>query len=257
MPSSLAATRLAHPCTLARAVFASNALDFERHGQASASEVFQFIDAGWLFSDGSAVVADWYSGVVVLSPDGTTHETLAMVGEGPGEVISPYAVLVPEVRGQTNASPAHAEVARSTRADCHPGIHNADFSPCCSLAHLMSWTSPERNEPYELHDSPLEAPEDATLRRSASCQLSPSRDGWYRLLRSKSLRRGQVRYLECLGCALVVWRSEDADDVFCDVGVLPSSGREPRGRPRLQGPHRVSLSRVAVHGRRTGRQCAL
>ena len=27
-----------------------------------------------------------------------------------------------------------------------------------------------------------------------------------------------------------------------DVGVLPSSGREPRGRPRLQGPRRVSLS---------------
>ena len=43
--------------------------------------------------DGSAVVA-WYSGLVVLSPDGTTHEVLATAGEGPGEVISPHAVFV-------------------------------------------------------------------------------------------------------------------------------------------------------------------
>ncbi len=32
--------------------------------------------------------------MVVLSPDGTTHEVLARVGEGPGEVISPHAVFV-------------------------------------------------------------------------------------------------------------------------------------------------------------------
>ncbi len=38
----------------------------------------------------------------------------------------------------------------------------------------------------------------------------PYPDGWYRLLRSKSLRRGEARYLECLGRALVVWRSEAA-----------------------------------------------
>ena len=32
--------------------------------------------------------------MVVLSPDGTTHEVLATRGEGPGEVISAYSILV-------------------------------------------------------------------------------------------------------------------------------------------------------------------
>ena len=32
--------------------------------------------------------------MVVLGPDGTTHQVLARVGEGPGEVIAPYAVFV-------------------------------------------------------------------------------------------------------------------------------------------------------------------
>ena len=64
-----------------------------RHGANPGDYIFQFVDAGRLFPDGSAVVA-WYSEVVVLSPDGTTHEVLARVGEGPGEVISPYAVFV-------------------------------------------------------------------------------------------------------------------------------------------------------------------
>ena len=65
-----------------------------RHGANPGDYIFQFADAGRLFPDGSAVVADWYSEVVVLSPDGTTHEVLAKVGEGPGEVISPYSVFV-------------------------------------------------------------------------------------------------------------------------------------------------------------------
>ena len=43
----------------------------------------------------------------------------------------------------------NAEAAPSTRVDCHPGIHNADFSLCRNLAHLMSRTSQERNQPYE------------------------------------------------------------------------------------------------------------
>ena len=65
-----------------------------RHGANPGDYIFQFVEAGRLFPDGSAVVADWYSEVVVLSPDGTTHEVLARVGEGPGEVISPYALFV-------------------------------------------------------------------------------------------------------------------------------------------------------------------
>ena len=52
----------------------------------------------------------------------------------------------------------------------------------------------------------------------------PYPDGWYRLLSSKSLRRGQVRYLECLGRALVVWRSENADDVFAMSAFCPHLG---------------------------------
>ena len=64
-----------------------------RHGANPGDYEFQFVDAGRLLPDGSAVVA-WYSEVIVLSPDGTTHEVLARAGEGPGEVISPYAVFV-------------------------------------------------------------------------------------------------------------------------------------------------------------------
>ena len=66
-----------------------------RHGANPGDYQFQFINAGRLFPDGSAVVADRENGeVVVLSPDGTTHEVLARRGEGPGEVISPYSVFV-------------------------------------------------------------------------------------------------------------------------------------------------------------------
>ena len=56
----------------------------------------------------------------------------------------------------------------------------------------------------------------------------PYPDGWYRLLDSKSLRRGQVRYLECLGRALVVWRSEDANDVFAMAAFCPHLGANLR-----------------------------
>ena len=64
-----------------------------RHGANPGDYEFEFVDAGRLMPDGSAVVA-WYSGMVVLSPNGTTHEVLATAGEGPGEVISPHAVFV-------------------------------------------------------------------------------------------------------------------------------------------------------------------
>ena len=61
----------------------------------------------------------------------------------------------------------------------------------------------------------------------------PYPDGWYRLMRSKSLRRGQVRYLECLGRSLVVWRSEDSDDVHAMQAFCPHLGANLRhGRVR-------------------------
>ena len=118
----------------------------------------------------------------------------------------------------------NAAGTRSTRADCHPGIHNADFSPCCSLSHLMSWTSQERNEPYERIRLAWRFMTRRSKRRetqySDDLRLAsyppPYPDGWYRLLRSKSLRRGQARCLECLGRALVVGCSEDADDVLAN-----------------------------------------
>ena len=65
-----------------------------RHGATPGDYIFQLAEAGRLLPDGRAVVADWYGEVVVLSADGTAHEVLARVGEGPGEVINPYAVFV-------------------------------------------------------------------------------------------------------------------------------------------------------------------
>ena len=66
-----------------------------RHGTNQADYEFQGINVGRLFLDGSAVVADREnSEVVVLSPDGTTHEVLARRGEGPGEVMYPYSMFV-------------------------------------------------------------------------------------------------------------------------------------------------------------------
>lgn len=59
--------------------------------------------------------------------------------------------------------------------------------------------------------------------RSASYP-PPYPDGWYRLLNSAQLRRGQLRYLECLGRALVIWRSEHSDDVFAMEAFCPHLG---------------------------------
>lgn len=52
----------------------------------------------------------------------------------------------------------------------------------------------------------------------------PYPDGWYRLGASKSLRRGQVRYLECLGRALAVWRGKDSGEVFVTGAFCPHLG---------------------------------
>ena len=66
-----------------------------RHGTKPGDYEFQGINVGRLFPDGSAVVADLgHSEVVVLSPEGTTHEVLARRGEGPGETIYPYSLFV-------------------------------------------------------------------------------------------------------------------------------------------------------------------
>ncbi len=76
------------------APFALGAEPRYRHGANPGDYEFLAVEAGRLFPDGGAVVAEWYGEVVVLSPDGTTHEVLATVGEGPGEVVSPYSAFV-------------------------------------------------------------------------------------------------------------------------------------------------------------------
>ena len=66
-----------------------------RHGTNPGDYEFQSVNVGRLFPDGSAVVADREnSELVVLSPDGATHEVLARRGEGPGDVIYPYSMFV-------------------------------------------------------------------------------------------------------------------------------------------------------------------
>ena len=66
-----------------------------RHGANPGDYAFQGINAGRLFPDGSAVVSDESnSEVVVLSPDGATHEVLAGPGQGPGDVTYVYSMFV-------------------------------------------------------------------------------------------------------------------------------------------------------------------
>lgn len=66
-----------------------------RHGTNPGDYEFQSVNVGRLFPDGGAVIADREnSELVVLSPDGATHEVLAGRGEGPGDVIYPYSMFV-------------------------------------------------------------------------------------------------------------------------------------------------------------------
>ncbi len=59
--------------------------------------------------------------------------------------------------------------------------------------------------------------------------------GWYRLLDSRALQPGELRYFECLGRQLVLWRSDDgipnAMHAFCPhMGAnLPYSDHLPDG----------------------------
>ena len=58
-----------------------------RHGTNPGDYAFQGIDPGTILPDGSAVLSDVFNDeLVVLSPDGISHEVLARHGEGPGDV---------------------------------------------------------------------------------------------------------------------------------------------------------------------------
>ena len=58
-----------------------------RHGTNPGDYAFQGIHPGSLFPDGGAIVSDVFNKeLIVLSPDGTSHEVIAGPGEGPGDV---------------------------------------------------------------------------------------------------------------------------------------------------------------------------
>ena len=58
-----------------------------RHGTNPGDYAFQGVQPGSLFPDGSAVVSDVRNReLIVLSPDGASHEVIAGPGEGPGDV---------------------------------------------------------------------------------------------------------------------------------------------------------------------------
>ncbi len=94
------------------APFAIAAEPVYRHGVNPGDYAFRGINVGRLFPDGSAVVSDeWNSELVVLSPDGATHEVLARRGEGPGEVTYVNAIFA---LGQDSVLMADPRLGRVT-----------------------------------------------------------------------------------------------------------------------------------------------
>ena len=67
------------------------------------------------------------------------------------------------------------------------------------------------------------SPKTADAPRLASYP-DPYPEGWYRLALSKSVRRGDIRYLECLGRQFVIWREENSDDVHVMDAFCPHLG---------------------------------
>ena len=57
----------------------------------------------------------------------------------------------------------------------------------------------------------------------------PYPDGWYQVARSADLKRGSVRYLECLGQALVLYRSDEDDSVHAMAAFCPHLGANLAG----------------------------
>ena len=83
-----------------------------RHGANPGDYTFQGIHPGSLFPDGSAIVSDVFNEeLIVLSPDGTSHELLAGPGEGPGDVSYVGAVFT---LGQDRVLAADRDLGRVT-----------------------------------------------------------------------------------------------------------------------------------------------
>ncbi len=62
----------------------------------------------------------------------------------------------------------------------------------------------------------------------------PYPDGWYRVAAARELRPGVLKYLECLGRQLVVYRSEDGESVHAMYAFCPHMGAN-LGRGRVRG----------------------
>jgi len=64
----------------------------------------------------------------------------------------------------------------------------------------------------------------------------PYPDGWYRLMNADELGAGQIRYLECLGRELVVWRGEGGESVHAMTAFCPHLGAN-LSYGRVKGDH--------------------
>ncbi|MCY0989580.1 Rieske 2Fe-2S domain-containing protein [Nannocystis sp. ILAH1] len=63
----------------------------------------------------------------------------------------------------------------------------------------------------------------------------PFPDGWYRVALSSEVRRGKIRYLECLGQQMVVYRSDVDDSVHAMAAFCPHLGANLAGGCVKQG----------------------
>ncbi|MCY3568608.1 MAG: Rieske 2Fe-2S domain-containing protein [Chloroflexi bacterium] len=77
-------------------------------------------------------------------------------------------------------------------------------------------------------DSPL------LERRRADSYPHPYPTGWYRLASTDSLRRGELRYLECLGKQFVLWREQQSGEIRLMDAFCPHLGAN-LGRGQVRG----------------------
>ena len=69
--------------------------------------------------------------------------------------------------------------------------------------------------------------------RRAEGYPHPYPTGWYRLASTDSLRRGEIRYLECLGKQFVLWRERESGEIHLMDAFCPHLGANlARGRVR-------------------------
>lgn len=78
-----------------------------------------------------------------------------------------------------------------------------------------------------------EEPSSLLMARRAEDYPYPYPTGWYRLASTDSLRRGEIRYLECLGKQFVLWRERERGEIHLMDAFCPHMGANlARGRIR-------------------------